>query len=302
MKKHEEASESVFLAGIILSMICWGLGWASGKVLVSFDSALHISIYRFLLTSVSLVVLLLILKERLLITRHAIPALLGATVCISAYTILYFKGLQHGHAGAGGVLVTTVNPVLTYVILLFVQRHKPNIFEIAGLLCGLLAGFILLKGWESFDVILQKDNLYFLMAIVAWSCLSLITAKAGKFGSIITFSLWMYIIATLTLLPFSDADKLLQVFQINDWAFWGNLFFSSIITTSLATTFYFYATSRLGAGKASVFIFIVPFTAALGAWLFLGETLHIHTIAGGLLGIAAIYLINNKIFLKSKSI
>jgi len=298
MKKHKEASEGAFLTGIILSMICWGLAWASGKVLVSFDSALHISIYRFLLTSVSLIILIIVLKENLLISRQAIPALLGATLCISAYTVLYFKGLQHGHAGAGGVLVTTINPVLTYVILLIIQRRKPNTFEITGLLCGLLAGFVLLKGWDSFHIILQKDNLYFLMAIVAWSFLSLITAKAGKFGSVITFSLWMYTIATLALLPFSDTGKLLLVFQINDCAFWGNLFFSSTITTSLATTFYFYATSRLGAGKASVFIFIVPFTAALGAWFFLGETLHIHTVAGGLLGIAAIYLINNNAFRK----
>lgn len=188
------------------------------------------------------------------------------------------------------------------MIILFIQKHKPNTFEITGLLCGLLAGFVLLKGWESFDVILQKDNLYFLMAITAWSFLSLITAQAGRFGSVITFSLWMYISATLALLPFSDLNKLAQVFQIDDWSFWGNLFFSSTITTSLATTFYFYATSRLGAGKASVFIFIVPFTAATGAWFFLGEVLHIHTIAGGLLGIAAIYLINNKIFRGNRSI
>ena len=79
-----------------------------------------------------------------------------------------------------------------------------------------------------------------------------------------------------------------------DLAFWGNLFFSATITTSLATTFYFVATSKIGASKASSFIFMVPFSAALGSWIFLGEVIEVHTIVGGILGIAAVYILNKK--------
>ena len=79
-----------------------------------------------------------------------------------------------------------------------------------------------------------------------------------------------------------------------DLTFWGNLFFSATITTSLATTFYFVATSKIGASKASSFIFMVPFSAALGSWIFLGEVIEVHTIVGGILGIAAVYILNKK--------
>ena len=79
-----------------------------------------------------------------------------------------------------------------------------------------------------------------------------------------------------------------------DFRFWGNMFFSATITTALATTFYFAATSRIGASKASSFIFMVPFSAALGSFLFLGEVIEWHTIVGGLLGIAAVYILNRK--------
>ncbi|MCR6640451.1 MAG: DMT family transporter [Sporocytophaga sp.] len=58
--------------------------------------------------------------------------------------------------------------------------------------------------------------------------------------------------------------------------------------------FFFVATSRLGAGKASTFIFLVPFSAALGSWIFLKEVPEIHTIIGGFLGIFAVYMINRK--------
>jgi len=79
-----------------------------------------------------------------------------------------------------------------------------------------------------------------------------------------------------------------------DLSFWANLIFSATITTSLATTFYFVATSKLGASKASSFIFLVPFSAALGSWVFLKEIPEIHTIAGGLMGIVAVYILNKK--------
>ena len=86
----------------------------------------------------------------------------------------------------------------------------------------------------------------------------------------------------------------IETIQRADFRFWGNMFFSATITTALATTFYFAATSKIGASKASSFIFMVPFSAALGSFIFLGEIIEWHTIVGGLLGIAAVYILNRR--------
>lgn len=96
------------------------------------------------------------------------------------------------------------------------------------------------------------------------------------------------------MMSLSGTGPAAAVIRNADLVFWGNLFFSATITTSLATTFYFVATSRIGASKASSFIFMVPFSAALGSWIFLNEVIEIHTIIGGLLGIAAVYILNRK--------
>ena len=96
------------------------------------------------------------------------------------------------------------------------------------------------------------------------------------------------------MLLFSGIDPAITTVSEGDVKFWGNLFFSATITTSLATTFYFVATSKIGASKASSFIFMVPFSAALGSWIFLGEAIELHTIIGGILGIAAVYILNRK--------
>jgi drug/metabolite transporter (DMT)-like permease len=91
-----------------------------------------------------------------------------------------------------------------------------------------------------------------------------------------------------------DTAEIVRLAHLKGWHFWGNLLFGSVIVTSVATTVYFYATSKIGAEKASSFIFTVPFMAALSSWAILGETIQPHTIAGGIIGIAAVYMINRK--------
>jgi drug/metabolite transporter (DMT)-like permease len=89
-------------------------------------------------------------------------------------------------------------------------------------------------------------------------------------------------------------EEVLTLTASTELLFWGNLLFASIITTTLATTVYFFATAKIGAEKASSFIFTVPFSAALSSFLILGEKIEWPTIVGGFIGILAVWMINRK--------
>ena len=175
-----------------------------------------------------------------------------------------------------------------------IARRKPSRNEFFGLILGLLAGVVLLKLITEADQIFKAGNIYFLLASFAWAFLSRFTARATSYGSSVSFSFWMYGLSTIIMFLLSGVHPTADVMNKADFTFWGNLFFSATITTSLATTFYFVATSKIGASKASSFIFMVPFSAALGSWIFLGEVIEAHTMIGGLLGIAAVYILNRK--------
>ena len=71
------------------------------------------------------------------------------------------------------------------------------------------------------------------------------------------------------------------------------------MATTVATSYYFYATTKIGAERASSFIFLVPISAALSSWFFIGEIIRYYTIIGGILGMLAVFIIN---FKKSKKI
>jgi len=294
MNQDTEHNKQLFLVGMILSMICWGFSWTSGKIMSAYGDPLTNAFYRFAVTFVSLFFILLFIKTSFKVSSKGIFDMIIASVLMSIYTFLFFKGLSTGKAGAGGVLVTVLNPIVSYGIMLIMTKRKPTRNESIGLLLGLIAGVVLLKLITEANNIFSAGNIYFLLAAFCWAILSIFTSRASRYGSSVTFSFYLSGISALLMFILTGWRGIETTFVKADTMFWGNLFFSATITTSLATTMYFVATSRLGPSKASSFIFLVPFSAALGSWIFLNEIPQLHTIVGGLLGISAVYVLNRK--------
>lgn len=295
-----EMSESKKLTlAMIISMVFWGISWPSSGVLTHYASPITLGIYRYLLVILSLWVILIALKVPLKIHRSAALFLGIAGILMALYNFTFLKGLQLGSPGAGGILVTTLNPIMAYAIGMLIDWRKPTKNESIGLLLGTIAGCVLLKVWVNAGAVLDAGNVFFLLSALLWSIMSKFTSKSAKYGSPFAFTWWLYVVTCACLIPFMDTKEVLDLATNTEWKFWGNLLFSSVIVTSLATTMYFYATSKIGAEKASSFIFTVPFTAAISSWLILGEIIEWHTALGGIIGIAAVYMINRKV--KSKA-
>jgi drug/metabolite transporter (DMT)-like permease len=278
--------------GMVVSMFLWGLSWPSGKVLAGYCSAVNFTVYRYVVVVATTLLLLPVLRIPFRIKKEGIPVFITSGVLLAAYSYAFFMGIKKGAAGAGGVLVTTMNPITAYAVGLLLDRRLPTRREGLGLLLGITAGLTLLRVWDSGTNLMDSGNLYFLLAAVLWAVMSKFTAKGARYGASLSFTLWQYVVTLLCFLPFTNMGELRQTISTADAKFWGNLFFSSAIVTTGATTMYFYTTTKLGAEKASSFIFLVPLAAAVSSWLLLGEQLQAHTIAGGILGIAAVYVMN----------
>ena len=188
MQKDTEGNRKLILLGMILSMTCWGFSWTAGKYLSFYGNPITISFLRFVTTFVSLYFMLLVLKTPLTIQKKGIVDLTIASVLISIYTFLFFKGITVGQPGAGGVLVTVLNPIISYGIMLIIAKRKPTRNETVGLLLGLLAGVVLLKLTTEAENIFKAGNIYFLLASLSWALLSFFTAKASRYGSPFSFS------------------------------------------------------------------------------------------------------------------
>lgn len=72
----------------------------------------------------------------------------------------------------------------------------------------------------------------------------------------------------------------------------GALAFLTLFATIGAFLCYNYALTKIPATKASAFINGIPVVTALGAWIFLGETLTLTQLGGGVLVLFGVFLAN----------
>jgi len=294
MTKNKK-SERLFLIAIILSMCIWGLCWSSAKVLSDYGSAASIAFIRFVIVMFSLLGLILAFKIDFKIKKSGLPYVIAAGFFMLVYSLLFFSGLKLGKPGAGGVLVTTTNPIFAYLIGLVISKNLPKRMEIFGLIIGVFAGSVLLNIWsEGREGLFDAGNLLFLASALVWAIMSKISSHSHRFSHAVTFIFWMHVFTVIGFTPFTDLNEVSQILQTGDTKFWLNMIYFGTINSTLATTCYLYATSKLGAEKASSFIYLVPSAALFGSWLFLGEEVLLHTVIGGVLGVLAVFIINKK--------
>ncbi|MCC6275807.1 MAG: DMT family transporter, partial [Leptospiraceae bacterium] len=262
---------------LVSAMISWGVSWASGKVASSYTEPEIIIFWRFLATFISLFPVVLIFKESFRLTLQSfVYVALGAVIYL-IYNQLFFTGLKTGFAGAGGVLVTTLNPIITFALTLLAKKHKLSFREGVGLGFGVLGGIVLLELYSGgTEKIFMAGNSYFLLSSFVWALLTITGQKSREKIHPIVFSFYVYLLSTVfdffLALPY-DINKALRF----DSIFWWNIFYLSVISTTFGTTVYFFASGKLGSHRASTFIFIVPFTALISSHFFLGEALKVST-------------------------
>ena len=118
-------------------------------------------------------------------------------------------------------------------------------------------------------------------------------SKVKRGCSLLTYSFWSFTIAAIFSLSVCNWSGISITINY-DWIFWINILILSIVVMSFANTMYFFASSKIGAVRASSFIFVVPLTAIIFSKIFLNEQILLTTLIGGFLSIIAVYMINRK--------
>lgn len=289
-------SPKFLYALMALAMFFWGLSWASSKVLVAYSDAYTIAFWRFFFVLVGLFVLLLILKIPLTTSRKFIKWIVLASICNVIYSVLYFAALNYGQAGKGGVLVTTLTPIFTYLLVLFIifwqkrslQKVPKN--EIIGLCLGIISGFFLLN-LGSVDELFGKFNTFFILCAFDWALMSIFTQKIRTNPLVMNFYITLFSLVAFVPIWFEPATYFLFEAPLR---FWFHLFCVAILSTLVGTSIYYLGIKELGSAKANSFMLLVPASALICSYFVLGEKPSLLTLFGTALAICAIYLINGK--------
>ncbi|MDC7223940.1 MAG: EamA family transporter [Spirochaetales bacterium] len=278
---------------LFLSMTLMALSWISGKIVSAQAPFTLLVFWRFFFSLIPFIPFPPHRENFSLPPEGARYTLLSALFLL-LYNYLFFGGLSLGLAGKGGVIVTTLNPLITTLLILLTERKRAGKTMALGLGLGLTGGIILMEPWLfSRGELLARGNIYFLAAAACWALLTLCSGKAQETIPLKKYNFYLYLFTTAASFILALPAKPFHIAALSG-SFWLNILYLSLFVSALATSLYFKAAARLGASRASAFTFLIPLLALGLSWALLGEIPRIPTIIGGSLSLGALYFINKE--------
>lgn len=271
-------------------MLLWGIGWTALKILTVSLPIDVIIFWRFFLMSLAFLPILYFFKTPLKITQSNLKYIFSGSILNILFMIFSFLGVKYGLAGSGGVIITTLSPLMTFFLVILFFKHKISYFQYLGIFIGIVGGIFILQ-LHDLSLFFNGSNTYFLLCALIWAGVTILAQHSHKHIHPIHYSFLISIIATLVSFFYAYNSNLLLVFE-QDTKFWIALIYLSVFGQAVATTIFFIASGKLGSTKTSSFMFLVPIFSLLSASFILGEPIESHILLGGTLSVLAVYLIN----------
>ena len=225
-----------------LAMLTWAIAWTNAKIVSDYLTFNNLVFLRFILGFISLLPFV-IYKKISLPSLFDLRLIIIPSVLFLIYNISFFLGTHYGLAGKGAVLVTTLNPLCT-VILMSIINKKIIKKEIVSLLLGLLGGIIIMDVYNyGFSIIFDSSNIYFIICALSWGIMTVLINYAQKTINPYMFISLCYLFTAIFCIPFIDVSDLVDA-QL-DFNFYINFFFVSIGAMSFGTSVYMFYTPVL---------------------------------------------------------
>ncbi len=276
---------------MVLAMVLWGGGWPALKIVTASVDVEVVTFWRFLIMTLAFIPVLLWWRKPITLSRRG-ALIIGASALLNvAFMVIAFWGVKLGTAGAGGVIITTLSPVLTVLLSMWLMRTRVNAAQWRGLAVGLIGGVLMLEPWNLH--LFQGANLLFVGSALVWGVLTLLSQRSHLHLDPIHYSFLLAAAATVMTFFLALPFGMGVVFE-QDWRFWSAMLYLAILGQTVASTIFFVASGKLGSGAASSYMFLVPLSALVTSYWVLDELPSFWLLCGGIVSTVAIAMINSK--------
>jgi drug/metabolite transporter (DMT)-like permease len=277
---------------LLLTAIFWGGTFIAGRIVSKDMEPFSAAFFRFLIANVFMVLLLLRKEPRL--PRLGFSQIL-LTICLGAtgiflYNVFFFEGLKTIEASRASLIIA-LNPVLISAGAAIFYKDKWGVVKVLGMILSLAgAATVITRGdfssvWHGG---VGRGEFFMLGCVLSWVSFSLLGKKSLTALSPLASICYASIAGNgLLVFPaFSEGlwTSVLSV-KIIDWI---ALFYLGFFGTVLGFVWYYDGIGKIGPAKAGLYINLVPVTAVMMGWMFLGERIGVAVAIGALLVVSGI--------------
>jgi drug/metabolite transporter (DMT)-like permease len=278
---------------MLLVPLVWALSGVSAKYLSFYISEDEVVVYRFFLSAISTLPLLIWMKIPMRISlKNFVICILLAFFLIGNYRT-YFMGMQRGAVGLGAALVTVLIPIFVYIMMIFSKKSKPILKDWIALTIGAIGVALMLDlDQMNLDRLISGGNIYFVLAALTYA---LFTVAASFMRNIHVLTINFYVCLIGFLIDWNLSYDSNELFKLGamDYIFWINILFVSVIAGTAITAVYYTGLRIIGSKKSSAFSILTPFFAIALGTIFFGEMITINNAIGIVMAVMALAILND---------
>src|SRR6476620_884047 len=285
-------------AFIALLLVCffWGTTWVASKEAVSHMPALQMAGMRQFFGGTCYILFFLLKGARFPKGKEWRTILVLGFLNFTLSNGLSTWGVKYISAGLGSI-IGAIFPLWLVVIGLFSSHSRLQNKTILGLLIG-FAGICIIF-YEHLNDFFNGDFRFgiFLSLAATWSWAfgTLYTKKhAASFNPYFSLGLQMFISGIALISTAHISNDALPYKEI-PWQSWAGIAYLVIFGSVISFIAYLYALQNLPTEQVSIYAYINPIVAVLLGWILFGEMLTPFIIAGVLVTLYGVYLVNRSI-------
>lgn len=280
-------SASTWVA-IVVALLLWASAFAGIRAGLRSYGPGEVALLRFATASITLL-LYAIFKRMPLPRRRDLPKIaLAGFLGITVYHVALNIGEVSVTAGAAALIIATV-PIFTALLSRFVLHEHITAWGWAGIGVSFVGVAIITFGsGEEFG--LEPGALLILAAAVAAALYMVVSKPMLVRYHSVDFTTYMIWIGTVPLLLFLPGliEQMPAAAPADTWA----VVFLGVFPGALSYVLWSHALAKMPASRLAPFLNFQPVNAALVAWLWLGEVPSALAIAGGVICLVGVAIVN----------
>lgn len=275
---------------VSVTIVAWASAFPAIRAgLASFGPA-ELGAVRFAIAAIPSAIFLALTRPALPSWREAWRFAFGGIVFVAFYTVLLNFGELTVSAGPASFIING-NPIFTAVLAMLFLGERFSRLAWLGTLIS-FAGMGLIALGEGDGLGINQGALLILGAALCTATASIVQKPLFARHKPLTVSAWNMVIGALALAPLLPS-ALGQAASAGPEALAAAIYLGTV-PSLVAYGSWAVALSRLPASRATNFLFCVPPVATLIGFVWLGEVPTVVSIAGGLLALGGVLIVNLK--------
>lgn len=269
-------------AALLAASTIWGLSYLATKTALRDMGPFELAAGRMLLAGGVFLPLYLRTRKALSLREQLVAGGLGVTL----YYVLFTFGLVEARATDAGVIQASI-PAVTALLAIPLLGERALPWTWAGIALSSLGVAILLLGTAAVGAGSLAGDLLIVASVLDWALYSIYVRRLSRRVPASAITATALVVGAAMLMPFGVAELALIAPRPTP-AGVAALLYSGLAASALGYWLWTYGLAGVEAGRATTYLNLLPFVAALSGALLLAERIGVVELLAGVLIVAGV--------------